>query len=113
MQGACSKDVIKQQDRDSMHSQQELATLVNKRMFAESEAPKCLRPCFSTLADLSDAHLQSMVYKKIYRSLCASPAYESLIADAVSASSTGKHNAVVTHTGSLAMLWQTKSSNTS
>ena len=69
---------------------------------AEPEALKCQRPSLLTLADLSIAHLQSMVYKKIYRSLCASPAYESLIADAISASSTGKHNAVLTHTGSLA-----------
>lgn len=86
-------------------------TLVNKRMLAESEVPRCLHPSFSTLADLSDAHLQSMVCKKIhmYMSMCASPAYESLIADALSASSTGKHNAVLTHNS---RLWQTQPSNT-
>lgn len=46
-------------------------------------------PSYSRLVKMSDARLRSMLYKEIYRRLSAKPATESLIADAISASSTG------------------------
>ena len=46
-------------------------------------------PSYSRIVKMSDARLRSMLYKEIYRRLTAKPATESLIADAISSSSTG------------------------
>ena len=48
-------------------------------------------PSFSRIACMSEARLRSMPHKEIYRRLDAIPAKESLFADAISVSSTGKH----------------------
>lgn len=50
-------------------------------------SPPC--PSYSRLATMSVVRLRSMLYKEIYRRLSAKPATESVIADAISSSSTG------------------------
>lgn len=62
-------------------------TTLAKHMTPYMPCRQC--PSYSRLVEMPDARLRSMLYKEIYRRVSARAATESLIADAVSSSSTG------------------------